>query len=77
MGLATVRTLGEKVAERIVTERTAHGPFADLRDLVRRVDLSTAQLEALATGGALESPGARRCGRPARSRRRGRTPCPG
>jgi error-prone DNA polymerase len=49
MGLATVRTLGEK-----------HGPFADLRDLVRRVDLSTAQLEALATGGALESLGVTR-----------------
>jgi error-prone DNA polymerase len=60
MGLATVRTLGTKVAERIVAEREAHGPFADLRDLVRRVDLSTAQLEALATGGALETLGVTR-----------------
>ena len=33
--------------------RRANGPFTDLRDLVRRVRLTTAQLEALATGGAL------------------------
>jgi len=60
VGLASVRNVGEKVAERIVAERDAHGPFADLRDLVRRVELSTAQLEALATGGALESLGVTR-----------------
>ncbi|WP_454048928.1 PHP domain-containing protein [Cellulomonas sp. Marseille-Q8402] len=60
VGLASVRSVGEKVAERVVAERDAHGPFADLRDLVRRVDLSTAQLEALATGGALESLGVTR-----------------
>ncbi len=59
-GLASVRNVGEKVAERVVAERDAHGPFADLRDLVRRVELSTAQLEALATGGALESLGVTR-----------------
>lgn len=56
-GLASVRNVGEKVAERIVAERDSRGLFADLRDLVRRVELSTAQLEALATGGALESLG--------------------
>ncbi|MBW0254721.1 PHP domain-containing protein [Cellulomonas sp. PS-H5] len=60
VGLASVRNVGEKVAERVVAERDAHGPFADLRDLVRRVELSTAQLEALATGGALESLGVTR-----------------
>lgn len=54
LGLAAVRNVGEKVAERLVAERDARGPFADLRDLVRRVELSTAQLEALATGGALD-----------------------
>lgn len=59
-GLATVRNVGKRVAERVVAERDAHGPFADLRDLVRRVELSTAQLEALATGGALESLGVTR-----------------
>ncbi|WP_158371927.1 PHP domain-containing protein [Cellulosimicrobium cellulans] len=60
VGLASVRNVGEKVAERVVAERDAHGPFTDLRDLVRRVELSTAQLEALATGGALESLGVTR-----------------
>lgn len=60
VGLASIRSVGEKVAERIVAERDAHGPFADLRDLVRRVELSTAQLEALATGGALEPLGVTR-----------------
>ncbi|MCB2175070.1 MAG: PHP domain-containing protein [Actinomycetales bacterium] len=53
MGLASVRSVGEQVAEEVVAERTAHGPFADLRDLVRRVRLTTTQLEALATAGAL------------------------
>ncbi len=60
MGLTAVRGMGEPVVERLVAERTAHGPFADLRDLVRRVRLSTAQLEALATGGALASFGVER-----------------
>ncbi|HEY0189003.1 MAG TPA: error-prone DNA polymerase [Cellulomonas sp.] len=60
VGLASVRSVGEKVAERIVAAREAGGPFADLRDLVRRVALSTAQLEALATGGALEPLGVTR-----------------
>lgn len=52
-GLASVRTIGEDLARRLVAERTAHGPFADLHDLVQRVQLSTPQLEALATAGAL------------------------
>lgn len=60
LGLASVRSVGEDVAQRLVDERRAHGPFADLRDLVRRVRLSTAQLEALATAGALDSLGATR-----------------
>ncbi|MFC8731237.1 error-prone DNA polymerase [Luteimicrobium sp. NPDC057192] len=53
LGLAQVRGVGKDVAQQIVDERAAHGPFADLRDLARRVRLTTAQLEALATGGAL------------------------
>ncbi|WP_282958510.1 error-prone DNA polymerase [Georgenia thermotolerans] len=53
LGLAPVRGVGEKTAERIVTERERGGPFADLPDLARRVDLTAAQLEALATAGAL------------------------
>jgi len=71
MGLESVRGIGKDKAEEIVAARDAAvgtsdgvpdgGPagagFASLRDLVRRVELSTAQLEALATGGALESLG--------------------
>ncbi|OJV58211.1 MAG: error-prone DNA polymerase [Cellulomonas sp. 73-145] len=60
LGLASVRSVGTEVAEALVAERSANGPFADLRDLVRRVRLSTAQLEALATAGALESLGTTR-----------------
>ena len=60
LGLASVRSVGEDVAQRVVDERTAHGPFEDLRQLVRRVQLSTGQLEALATAGALDSLGVSR-----------------
>lgn len=60
LGLAPVRAIGEATATRLVDERTAHGPFADLHDLVRRVDLTTAQLESLATAGALASLGVSR-----------------
>lgn len=54
LGLAPVRGIGEKTAERIVAARE-RAPFADIADLSRRVGLSAAQLEALATGGALAS----------------------
>ncbi|NMR20745.1 error-prone DNA polymerase [Cellulomonas fimi] len=57
LGLASVRGVSEEVATALVTERGAGGPFADLRDLARRVRLTTAQLEALATAGALEAVG--------------------
>ncbi len=52
LGLAGIRSIGEELATRIVTERETHGPYADLADLVRRVGLTTAQMEALATAGA-------------------------
>ncbi|HEY2191642.1 MAG TPA: error-prone DNA polymerase [Actinomycetospora sp.] len=52
LGLASVRGLGDEVAERIVEARGG-GPFAGAADLARRADLTTAHLEALATGGAL------------------------
>ncbi|WP_227425129.1 error-prone DNA polymerase [Pengzhenrongella sicca] len=55
LGLASVRGVSEDAATAIVDERAAHGPFAGLRDLARRVRLTTAQLEALATAGALGS----------------------
>ncbi len=53
MGLGAVRGIGEDLASGLVAERESNGPFADLRDLVRRVRLTTPQLEALATAGAL------------------------
>ncbi|WP_298744037.1 error-prone DNA polymerase [uncultured Microbacterium sp.] len=57
LGLASVTGIGRPLAERIVAERTAHGDFRDLRDLVRRTGATAAQVEALSTAGAFESMG--------------------
>ncbi len=54
LGLAGVKGIGAAVAQRIVAARDAEGPFRDLRDVVRRTDLTSAQVEALATAGAFE-----------------------
>ena len=48
LGLSSVRTLGTDVAERLAAGR----PYDSMQDVVRRADLSQAQLEALATAGA-------------------------
>ena len=48
LGLASVRSVGEEAAERIV----AGQPYRDLPDLARRAGLTRTQLEALATAGA-------------------------
>ncbi len=53
-GLGTVRTVGDDLAQRIVDERGAHGPYADMTDLSRRVQLTRAQIEALSTAGAFD-----------------------
>ncbi|MEX7471249.1 error-prone DNA polymerase [Mycobacterium adipatum] len=53
MGMGSVRHIGDELAQRIVDERTANGPFATLLDLTARVQLSVSQTEALATAGAL------------------------
>jgi error-prone DNA polymerase len=55
LGLATVRGLGDDLAERIVTERETHGRYRDITDLGRRIPLREPQFEALATAGALGS----------------------
>ncbi|GED97284.1 error-prone DNA polymerase [Gordonia crocea] len=55
LGLAGVRSIGDEAAQRIVAERSAHGPFADFDDAAGRVELTQAQWEALATAGALDS----------------------
>jgi error-prone DNA polymerase len=57
LGLAEVKSLGRRSAERIVAERDANGPFLDMSDLARRVGLTTAQLEALAAADAFASQG--------------------
>jgi error-prone DNA polymerase len=54
LGLAEVKSIGTKVAEAIVAERDAHGPFASMADLVRRTGINAAQVEALATAGAFD-----------------------
>ncbi|MEL6892699.1 MAG: OB-fold nucleic acid binding domain-containing protein, partial [Actinomycetota bacterium] len=52
LGLSSVRSLGSDLAEAIVAERDAGGPFADPEDLVRRVpSLTLGHLEAMATAG--------------------------
>ena len=52
LGLAGVRRVGEELAETLVAERTANGPYTGVTDLARRIRMSTAQWEALATSGA-------------------------
>jgi error-prone DNA polymerase len=56
LGLAAVRGIGPDLAQRIVGERD-RGPYRDLSDLSRRVGLSAAQLESLASAGAFEGLG--------------------
>jgi error-prone DNA polymerase len=51
-GLGTVRTIGDDLAARIVAERGTGGPYRDMVDLSRRMRLTRAQVEALATAGA-------------------------
>ena len=55
LGLADVTRIGTKVAERIVAERDAKGPYRSMEDLVRRTGLTRAQLESLATAGAFDA----------------------
>jgi error-prone DNA polymerase len=52
LGLSGVRTIGDDLAQRIEAERVTGGAYRDMPDLARRVGLTTAQLEALATADA-------------------------
>ncbi len=54
LGLAEVAGIGAELAGRIVAERDAAGAYTSMAELVRRVGLQTAQLEALAAAGAFE-----------------------
>ncbi len=53
LDLGAIRHIGDDLAERLVEERKANGPFASLLDLTARLQLSVPQTEALATSGAL------------------------
>jgi error-prone DNA polymerase len=55
LGLGSVRGIGSELAEEVVAEREAGGPFLDAADLSRRTGLTRPQLEALATAGAFDS----------------------
>jgi error-prone DNA polymerase len=55
LGLSSVRKIGDGLAEQIVADRQAAGPFTSMTDLSHRVGLSTDQVEALATAGAFGS----------------------
>ncbi|MCO6482623.1 MAG: DNA polymerase III subunit alpha [Flavobacteriales bacterium] len=57
-GLGAVKGVGESAVDAIVSEREAGGPYADIFDLMRRVNLRTANrkaLESLAYAGAFDS----------------------
>ncbi|TQS41714.1 error-prone DNA polymerase [Cryptosporangium phraense] len=54
LGLASVRTIGDDLAERLVAEREENGPFTDMTNLTQRIALTAAQVEALATAGAFD-----------------------
>ena len=57
LGLSEVSGISLELAQRIVADREASGPFTDMNQLVRRIGLTTAQLEVLATAGAFDSLG--------------------
>ncbi|HEX6074428.1 MAG TPA: error-prone DNA polymerase [Micromonosporaceae bacterium] len=52
MGLSSVRQVSTQLAERIEAERMTGGSYRDMTDLARRVGLTPAQMEALATSDA-------------------------
>ncbi|MCU1509907.1 MAG: error-prone polymerase [Glaciihabitans sp.] len=55
LGIDEVTGIGKALAEKIVEERTRGGLYVDMNDLVRRVGLTTAQLETLAASGAFDT----------------------
>jgi error-prone DNA polymerase len=60
LGLADVSSIGQAVAERLVAEREARGPYRDMADVSRRGALDAAQREALAAAGAFDGFGLER-----------------
>ncbi len=63
-GLGAIKGVGEGAIDGVIEARSESGPFADLFDFCRRVDLRKANrrvLEALIRAGALDGLGANRC----------------
>lgn len=60
LGLSAIRGIGADLAEQLVADRQAHGPFCSILDLTARVQLSVPQAEALATAGAFDGFGVSR-----------------
>jgi error-prone DNA polymerase len=54
LGLSSVRSIGDDLADAIVASRETDGAFTSMADLARRVGLSADQVEALATADAFE-----------------------
>ncbi len=62
-GLAAIKNAGEGALQPIIEEHEANGPFADLSDFCRRIDLRTVgrrALESLVKAGAMQMLGNRR-----------------
>jgi DNA polymerase-3 subunit alpha len=62
-GLGAIKGVGQAAVENMLDERNARGPFRDLRDLCRRLDLNKVNrrvLEALIRSGATDSMGGMR-----------------
>ncbi len=56
-GLTTIKNFGEGIADAIIEERKAHGPYTSLSDFLRRVqnkNLNKKSLESLIMAGALD-----------------------
>ena len=62
LGLLHVREVGSSVAEAIVREREANGPYASVADLMERTGIRREALDNLADAGALDQLGAGRAG---------------
>jgi len=54
MGISSVRHVGDDLAEAIVAERNANGPFASIEAVRQRTGADRRVLEALATAGAFD-----------------------
>ena len=54
MGISSVRHVGDDVADAIVAERDANGPFASIEAVRHRTGVDRRVLEALATAGAFD-----------------------